>query len=173
MSFAFNPPVIAYVILGAIVVVVVVAVLLKKKLEAWKKLLSIGAVAVVCVVFAVLVLRTSHVVVDGQGISSDGYGKHSISWTDVSRAVAVSDLASSPYAIGMRMGGISGLGDYKTGWFRLANGARALVTTTLTDRALVIEAGGGTYVFGPQDFDAFVAEVAKHVNVTREQGGAS
>ncbi len=172
MSFTLTPSVLGYVVLGVVVVAAVLAIVLKK-MEAWKKIMTAGIVVVLCGAVTFFLLRPAHLVVDGQGISSDAYGKHSIAWTDVSRAVVVSDLASSPYAIGMRMGGISGLGDYKAGWFKLANGTKALVTTALRDRALVIVTGDGTYVFGPGEFDAFVAQVAKHVNVTTEQGGAS
>jgi hypothetical protein len=35
----------------------------------------------------------------------------------------------------------------------------------IPDRALVIQADGRTFVFGPRDFNAFVAQVATHVRV--------
>ena len=171
MDIAFEPPVVMLLVIVGILVVAVIAVLLKR-MQPWKRILTIGLAVVVCGALTFFLYRTSHLIVDDQGIRTDTYGSQSIAWTEVRAVTVVADLKSSPYALTMRTNGAA-VGDYHAGWFRMANGQTAFVTTELPDRAIVIEGDGRTFVFGPKEFDAFVAAVAKHVSVHQQGGGAS
>jgi hypothetical protein len=170
MDIAFKPPVVILAALGVVVLAAVLAVLLKQ-MAAWRKVLTVVIAVGVCGVVFFLLGRTTHLVVDDAGIHADTYGRQSLSWSGVSRAILVENLASSPYALVMRTNG-SSVGDFKTGWFRLADGSTAFVTAEIPGRALVILGDGKTFVFAPRELDAFTAEVAKHVPVQRG-GGAS
>jgi hypothetical protein len=87
-----------------------------------------------------------------------------VTWAEVEKATLVQPLKGSPYELTMRTGGV-GLPGFQAGWFKLANGLTAFVTIQDSDGALVLDAAGKTYVFGPHDLDAFVTEVARHVTV--------
>jgi hypothetical protein len=169
MEFAFSPPTYAYAIIAVIVVVAALAIFLKK-MAGVTRIISLVLVVVAGGALAFFLLRTTHIVVDAQGIRTDTYGRQSLPWDSVKEAVVVSDLSASAYALRVRTGGTS-LGDFRAGWFRLADGRKAFVTTELRDRALVIETDGMTWVFGPRDFDAFVAQVRRYVPVTGAGGG--
>jgi hypothetical protein len=171
MDIAFKPPVPMLVILGVIVVVAVLAALLKK-METWKKVLTIVLAVGVCGAVFFFLFRTTHLVVDDAGIHTDTYGRQSILWSSVSKTILVENLSATPYAPVLRTNGVS-VGDFKSGWFRLADGSTAFVTAEIAGRALVIQGDGKTFVFAPRELDAFAAEVAKHAQVAREGGGGS
>jgi hypothetical protein len=170
MDFVFKPPVLMLVVFVAVGLVAALAVFLKK-MPRGRKIAGMAAAVVVCGAL-VFFYRTTHLVVDDQGIRADTYGRQAIAWTSIQRAFVVPDLGSSPYAPARRTNG-SAFGDVRKGWYRLANGAAAFVTTEIPDRALVIETAGMIYVFGPREFDAFLAAVGRHVTVEPAAGGAS
>jgi hypothetical protein len=165
MTIVFHPPVLLPLILGGAMLVVIVAALLKRD-PLWKKLLAIGLGLAVCGGVLLWMYRDTHLVVGDAGIRADTYGAVSIPWGEVKSAVVVSDLAGSPYAPKMRTNG-SSIGDSRSGWFRLADGSSAFLTTERSDKALVITTAGTTYIFAPRDLDAFVEAVAVHVTVSR------
>ena len=170
MDFAFKPLVLMLVVF-IVVAVVAVAALLLKKMPQGRKIAGISVVVVVFGALTFFLYRTTHLVVDDQGIRADTYGRQTIAWTSVQKAFVVQDLGSSPYAPVMRTNG-SSFGVTRKGWYKLKNGTTAFLTTEIADRALVIEAGGTTYVFAPREFDSFKDEVGRHVSV-QAAGGAS
>ncbi len=170
MDLAFKPPVVMIVILGAVVLAAVLALFLKRT-ETWKKVLTVVLTLGACGAAFLFVLGTRHLVVDEAGIHAGMNGRQSISWTSVSRAVLVENLASSPWAPVRKTTGTS-FGKLKSGWFRLADGSTAFLMVETPGRALVVQGNGKTLVLAPAALDALASEVAKHVPVERG-GGAS
>jgi hypothetical protein len=166
MDIAFKPPVMLLVVFLAIITVAVLAVLLKK-MPRWRKIAGLAISVAVCVTLLLVLYRTKHLVADDQGIHTDTYGRQSIAWTAVTSARLVPDLASSPWALQARVGGTA-IGEFRSGWFRLANGTTAFVTVEASGRAVVIEGDGKTFIFAPRELDAFAAAIEKHVALTRE-----
>jgi hypothetical protein len=171
MDFAFKPPSLMLVVF-IVVAIVAVAALLLKKMPRWRKIAGLSVVVVVFAVLTFFLYRTTHLVVDAQGINADTYGRQTIEWAGVQEAFVVQDLGSSPYAPVMKTNG-SSFGSVRKGWFKLTNGTTAFVTVEIPDRALVIRTAGTVYLFAPREFDEFRAEVAKHVTVSGGPGGAS
>jgi hypothetical protein len=170
VDFAFKPPALMLVVFIAVVVVAVAALLLKK-MPRWRKIAGISIVVVGCGALTFFLYRTTHLVVDDQGIHADTYGRQAIAWSGVQKAFVVQDLGSSQYAPVMKTNGTS-LGTVRRGWFKLANGTTAFVTVEIRDRGLVIETAGTTYVFAPREFDLFREEVGRHITVDTAAGGA-
>jgi hypothetical protein len=171
MDFVFKPPVLMLVAF-IVVAIVAVAALLLKKMPRWRKIAGISFVVVVFGAITFFLYRTTHLVVDDQGIRADTYGRQTIAWTSVQKAFVVQDLGASPFAPVMKTNG-SSFGAIRKGWFKLTNGTTAFVTIEIADRALVIETAGTTYLFGPREFDSFKDEVGRHVTVQAAAGGAS
>jgi hypothetical protein len=165
MTVVFKAPLLLLVIIIAAFVVAVLATLLKKSAP-WRKILSLGLAIVICGGLLIWQYHDTHLVVDGLGIHADTYGKVNISWSDVEKTAVIQDLASSPYEPKLKTNGI-GMGSYRAGWFKLANGSSAFVTLEIPNEALLIEAGTTSYLFGPKEFDAFVNAVASHVTVEK------
>jgi hypothetical protein len=165
MDIAFKPTLLPALALGALFVVSVLAALLKR-MAPWKKIATIVFTAVVCGGLAFFFSRTTHLVIDDEGIRTDTYGRISIPWSAVEKAALVDDLGASSYALKARTNGVA-LGDYRAGWFTLSDGRTAFVTMETGNRALVIEADGKPYVFGPREADAFLEAVSRHVTVAR------
>jgi hypothetical protein len=165
VDIVFKAPTYLLLLFGGVVLVAVVSALLKKW-EPWKKIVTVVVAVVVCGVLLFVFYRDKHLVVDDQGIHADVYGNMSIPWSAVQKAVEINGLAASPHAVKIRTNGVSA-GNYRVGWFKLADGSTAFVTLEVADRALLIESNGTTYLFGPQQMDAFVSEVGKHVTVQK------
>ena len=171
MDFAFKPPSLMLVVFIVVAVVAVAAILLKK-MPRWRKIAGLSVVVLVFGALTLFLYRTTHLVVDAQGINANTYGRQTIAWASVQKAFVVQDLRSSPYAPVMKTNG-SSFGSVRKGWFKLTNGTTAFVTVETSDRVLVIQTAGTTYLFAPQDFEGFRNEVARYVTVSDGAGGAS
>jgi hypothetical protein len=169
MDIAFKPPVFLPLVLGGIVLVAVLASLLKKSSPA-RRITGIIVPVVVAAGLMIFLYRTTHLVADDTGIHTDTYGKQAVAWSQVTAARVVPDLAGSPYALTMRVGGTA-IKENKSGWFKMASGATAFAVVEQSGKALVVEGDGKTFVLAPKAFDEFVAAVAKHVTV-EQAGGA-
>jgi hypothetical protein len=145
MDIVFRPPVYVLIVFAAVFVVVLLAALLKK-MDIWKKILTIVLGAAVCGALIFFFYRPRHFIVDAQGIQADTYGKVSIPWGCIEKAIVVNDLASSPYALRLRTNGVA-IGSFRSGWFQTAGGQSAFVTTETAGPTLVIEAEGKLYIF--------------------------
>jgi len=165
MTIVFKAPLAILIVAAAVFVVVVLAALLRKDVL-WRKLLSVGFAFLLCGGLILWRYHDTKLVVDGQGIHADTYGKVNIAWSDVAKAQLIANIAASPYGPTNKAWGL-GIGSSKMGWFRLRNGSTAFVTVENPEEALMIQTGSTTYVFGPNDFQAFVDAVAAHVTVTK------
>jgi hypothetical protein len=163
VDIAFKPSILLPIIFAAVVIVAVLSVLLKKG-AMWRKIAGIVISVAVCGTLMFFLYRTTHLFVDEQGIRATTYGKVSIPWQSVKKATIVESLSVSPYALARRTNGVA-IGDFRAGWFSLADSRSAFVTVQGTDRALVLEAEGRLYVFGVKDMDAFLQQVSRHVTV--------
>jgi hypothetical protein len=161
MDIAFKPSILLPIIFAAVVIVAVLSVLLKKG-AMWRKITGIAISVAVCGTLMFFLYRTTHLFVDEQGIRATTYGKVSIPWQSVKKAVLLESLSASPYNPVRRTNGVA-MGDFRAGWFSLGDGRTAFVTVQGTDRALVLETEGKLYVFGVGDMDAFLQEVSRHV----------
>jgi len=170
MEIAFKPPVLMPLIFGAVVLVAALAVLLKK-MSMVRKVLGLGITVVVCGLLTFFLYRTTHLVADDAGLRMDTYGRQQLAWTEVTSARLVENLAASPWAPKVRTGGTS-IGDFQSGWFKLANGLTGFLVVEQRGEALVIEGAGKVFVLAPKGIEELAAVVARHVTVTRE-GGAS
>mgnify|MGYP000131030186 CR=1 FL=1 len=106
--------------------------------------------------------RHTDFVVDRDEIVVTGfyYGR-SIPMSDVIvDSIRIEDIHKpSPYALTRRTNGV-GLPGYKAGWFRTANGEKALVYVTVKDRVVVIPTTAGyTLLASVANPEAFVTKV--------------
>ncbi len=168
MDIVFKPPIFLPLVLGGLVVVAALASLLKKGSPA-RKIAGLVVPVVVAGVVLFFLYRTTHLVADAAGIHTDTYGKQQIAWSQVSSARVVDNLATSPYALGARVGGTA-IRDYRAGWFTLANGASAFVVVEQPGKALVVEGNGKTFILAPKGLDDFITAVAQHVPVEQTGG---
>jgi hypothetical protein len=157
-------------LIGGVGIVAIIATLLKRW-EPRRKILTAALVVVVCGGVLLFMSRDKHIVVDDQGIHTNAYGRVSLTWSNVEKAMVVDSRAGSPYAPRMRTNGVSA-GSYHVGWFKLADGTTAFAAIEIPDKALLIQANGTDYLFGPPEWDAFLAEVAKHVSIQKGEGSA-
>ena len=123
--------------------------------------------ALVIVLFAGIVYSARNVRFDmtreGLRIRGDIYGRLVPNASLVPSEAKKVDLGSgSPYKLRIRTNGI-GTPWYKSGWFRLSNGEKALVFLTNTSRAVYVPTVDGyCLLLTPADPDAFIAKLRTH-----------
>jgi hypothetical protein len=128
------------------------------------RLIGLTVVTVALSVVLLRITRPASLTILDAGIVGDTAGNPSISWSDIAAAIYIDDLPNSEYLPTRRLGGTA-FGDQRTGWFRLANGDRALVALQRRDSAVLITTHDTTYLFGPTDIQGFAQALAMHVVV--------
>jgi hypothetical protein len=166
MDFVIRPPSFMLLMLAGVVGIALFS-LLRRQVTVVRRVVSIAVVIVVCGVILLVTYRPRHLVVDGQGVRIGTAANQSVDWTAITSARLVTDLDSSPWALVARTGGTS-MGDYRSGWFKLRNGASAYVLMEAGGAAVIVEGDGKTFVYAPKDLAVFADEVAKHVALQRE-----
>jgi hypothetical protein len=166
MDFVIMPSSFPLLIVAGVVGVALFS-LLRKQVTPVRRIVSIAIVIVACGAILLVTYRPRHLVVDGQGIRFGTAANQSVEWSRISSARLVADLDSSPWALASRTAGTA-IGEYRSGWFRLKNGASAYVVVEANGAAVIVEGDGKTFVYAPKDVAAFADEVAKHVALLRE-----
>jgi hypothetical protein len=166
MDVLIRPPSFLLLILAGVVGIALFS-LLRRQVTAVRRAVSIAIVIVVCGAVLLVAYRPRHLVVDDQGVRIGTTANQSVAWSEVSAARLVSDLGSSPWAPATRTAGTS-IGAFRSGWFRLNNGASAYILMEAGNAAVIVEGAGKTFVYAPKNLAAFADEVAKHVSLQRE-----
>jgi hypothetical protein len=134
---------------------------------------SVAALVLVFVIalFAAVAYSAKHVRFDlapeGLRIRGDMYGRLVPAESLVpSEAREINLDGDSPYELAVRTNGI-GLPGYKSGWFRLSNGEKALVFLTDTSRVVYIPTMEGySLLLSPGDPAAFIAGLRTNSSAT-------
>lgn len=164
MEIVLEAPKSILLIVLAVDVVAVASILLKKG-ELGRRLAALGLLVAASAFLLVFLYRPSRLSVTPEALVDATYGRAvTIPWGQVERAMLVRDWASTDYRPTVRLNGV-GLPGLKAGWFRLAKGGRARVFIQSSGDALVLEAAGTLYVYGPDRLAELVAAVREHVTV--------
>ncbi len=106
--------------------------------------------------------RHTDIIVDRDEIVVTGffYGRTIPMPNVIADAIRIENIdKASPYRLTRRTNGV-GLPGYKAGWFRMANGEKALVYVTVKDRVVVVPTTAGyTLLASVENPDAFVAKI--------------
>jgi PH (Pleckstrin Homology) domain-containing protein len=116
-----------------------------------------GLVSIAVLLFLAAHLRSRVEVSDVLRVLPRPYFRRDVARAAVRRARLVDWTLEPALRPTLRTFG-TGVGRYLLGWFRLANGKKALVMTGRS-RVLCIETDDVWYLLGPDDLDAFAAEV--------------
>jgi hypothetical protein len=167
MTFTFDPPRAVLFAVAAIPIAAVAMVVLSRGHPARKMLgIVFAAVAIAVLLSRYHQIKTSSLTIDDAGIVGDTAGDPSVRWPDVEQAVYIPELSGSEYRPGKPVEALTAIGSLNSryGWYRLANGDRALVALEAPNGAAVLIATRDTiYLFGPKEVRAFAQAVADHV----------
>lgn len=162
-EFVFSAPMqaqmLSYAILGAVAIAGVVGIAFGKN----KAKRIITAVAIIPLLFfmsrTLLPSTGGTKVTLGETLTvTSGYGKIDIAKSDIISAAVIDYKTDPSLHPTIRTNGTA-IGDYRLGWFVLANGKKAFIMTA-TPQAVAIELTDKYVMVAPEDFDGFVKAVS-------------
>ncbi len=140
---------------------------LKRKPKAARAVMSVFLIGIVLLmVFLIIVspVMTKAVIDDGElTVRTPPYATIRLEREEI-RAAYVADWRETTELMPVVRTGGTAMGTYKTGHFRLENGADAVLMTA-TSRVLVLDVGSRFILVAPDNFDAFVQEFGERVMI--------
>lgn len=159
------PPPGAVFIIGVGIFAVVAASAVRREGSIRIRLITVAVAAVLIGGLLLFIYRPQSITIDAAGISSNSGGELSIPWSTVTESRYVSDLQNTKYRTTTKIGGVS-FGPYRVGTFKTAGAGRARVVAQQQKSAVIVEAGGSLYEFGPEKIHTMTSEIARHISVS-------
>ncbi len=159
-EFMISPPAVILYVAGAVLVVAVAGIAATKGSFA-RKGIRMGIVVLLLAAVLSYFYRPVTITVDEDGLAISGVGGAELGWEQVTSAVYVPDLRTSPYRPTVRTRGFA-LGEYRSGRFLLSTGEAARVIMEQSRHAVVVRTAERVYVLGPRNAERLAAAVDRH-----------